>query len=450
MKYKLILFFVLFCTGHFYSQSITMEFPSFAGKAYDFIIFQGSKQETVVQDTIPANGKFVLKIPALYAPYTGMSRWLITGTAEGGGLDMAIPGYDFSVSCSSKTPDNDNICYTGFDSVNELNRLNAKQQLIIDKFEALSNVTKLYDKQYLIYKEIEKEKELQIQAYDAFQKELKQNPNFNARFLPIVNLTKGISHHLTEDYNQKALLVNEYVTQIMSFDDLYVSGHWQGIIQSWVALQLNVINDKEQFVQDFTRISNRITNPAHYTDFIGKLTYYLTQYGKDDYIVAIAKKVLVSGKVNEYSGSLAVYLKAMVGMKAPNLVIKNNKDPKYSNSILPTDQLNSKYSLLLFYKSGCGPCEISIDGLKTHYEEFQKKGIKIIAFSADKEQLVFQNTASQFLWKNTFCDFEGTTGINFKNYAVMGTPTMFLLNSKGIIIEKIATVEQLLVWCKSN
>jgi len=302
----------------------------------------------------------------------------------------------------------------------------------------------------LIYKEIEKEKELQIQAYDAFQKELKQNPNFNARFLPIVNLTKGISHHLTEDYNQKALLVNEYVTQIMSFDDLYVSGHWQGVIQSWVALQLNVINDKEQFVQDFTRISNRITNPAHYTDFIGKLTYYLTQYGKDDYIDAIAKKVLGSGKVNEYSGSMAVYLKAMVGMKAPNLVIKNNKDPISSNSILPTDQLNSKYSLLLFYKSGCGPCEITIEGLKSHYEQFQKKGIKIIAISADKEELVFQNTASQFLWKNTYCDFEGTTGINFKNYAVMGTPTMFLLNSKGIIIEKIATVEQLLVWSKNN
>ena len=200
MKHKLILFFVLFCTGNFYSQSITMEFPSFAGKAYDFIIFQGSKQETVVQDTIPANGKFVLKIPALYAPYTGMSRWLITGTAEGGGLDMAIPGYDFSVSCSSKTPDNDNICYTGFDSVNELNRLNAKQQLIIDKFEALSNVTKLYDKQYLIYKEIEKEKELQIQAYDAFQKELKQNVD-----LYMDNLSNNIIDQKYKIFNSLSL-----------------------------------------------------------------------------------------------------------------------------------------------------------------------------------------------------------------------------------------------------
>jgi hypothetical protein len=37
-------------------------------------------------------------------------------------------------------------------------------------------------------------------------------------------------------------------------------------------------------------------------------------------------------------------------------------------------------------------------------------------------------------------------GINFKNYSVMGTPTMFLLDSKGIIVEKIATIEQLMKW----
>jgi hypothetical protein len=40
-----------------------MEFPAFAGKSYDLIIFQGSKSITVVQDTIPQNGKFKLTIP---------------------------------------------------------------------------------------------------------------------------------------------------------------------------------------------------------------------------------------------------------------------------------------------------------------------------------------------------------------------------------------------------
>jgi hypothetical protein len=32
----------------------------------------------------------------------------------------------------------------------------------------------------------------------------------------------------------------------------------------------------------------------------------------------------------------------------------------------------------------------------------------------------------------------------------MGTPTMFLLDIKGIIIEKIATIEELLVWMRKG
>jgi hypothetical protein len=97
--HKLFLSFILLCSLQGFSQSITMEFPAFAGKTYDFIIFQGSKGEKVMQDTIPKNGKFVLKIPKQYAPYTGMSRWFLTNSETGGGIDMAIPGHYFSISC---------------------------------------------------------------------------------------------------------------------------------------------------------------------------------------------------------------------------------------------------------------------------------------------------------------------------------------------------------------
>jgi hypothetical protein len=62
------------------------------------------------------------------------------------------------------------------------------------------------------------------------------------------------------------------------------------------------------------------------------------------------------------------------------------------------------------------------------------------------EYVYSQNTAASFPWKDKICDGQGMNGINFKNYSVMGTPTMFLIDSKGIIIEKIATIEELLVW----
>lgn len=118
------------------AQTITIEFPAFAGKTYEFIIFQGDKIVKVYEnDTIPKDGLIKIDIPKEYAPYTGMCRWLITNSAEGGGLDMAIPGYGFKVSCLSNQPSVSNIKFEGFDAMNELNRLHREQQIIIDKFE---------------------------------------------------------------------------------------------------------------------------------------------------------------------------------------------------------------------------------------------------------------------------------------------------------------------------
>ena len=447
---KMLVPLFLFIAINSFSQSVSIDFPAFAGKTYDFIIFQGSKQETVQQDTIPANGKFTLTIPAKFAPYTGMSRWLITGTAQGGGLDMAIPGHNFSVTCLSDTPDTNNIVYTGFDAVNELNSLNTQQQQIIEKFAVVSKASVLYAENKKLYKIFNKEKIEQKEAFENFNKQLKSNPSFNARFLPIVNLTKGIPPHLTANEDEKAAIYNQFITKGLDFSDLYVSGHWTAIIRDWVGYQSNTVQDTAQFVKDFKLISARITNPMQYTDFVGKLTYYLTTYGKDNYVAAIANAVVGSGKVHTYMGSMQVYIKATMGMQVPDIVIKENvgseKEVKLVNTLLKTDALASKYSLLLFYQSVCGPCKQTIAALKEHYSNLVAKGIKIVSLSADIDPQVFKDSATAFPWKDTYCNLEGFNGVNFKNYAVTGTPTMFVLDSKGILIKKIATIEQLLTW----
>ena len=447
---KILVPLTLFIAINSFSQAVSMDFPAFAGKTYDFIIFQGSQQETVQQDTIPANGKFTLTIPSKFAPYTGMSRWLITGTAQGGGLDMAIPGHNFSVTCLSDAPDNNNIVYTGFNAVNELNSLNNQQQQIIEKFAVVSKASVLYAKNKKLHKIFNKERIKQKQAFETFNKQLKNNPSFNARFLPIVNLTKGIPPHLTTNEDEKAGIYNQFITQELNFNDLYVSGHWTAIIRDWVGYQSNVVNDKAQFVKDFKVISNRITNPTQYTDFIGKLTYYLTTYGKDNYVAAIANAVVGSGKVNAYVGSLQVYIKAIMGKQAPDIVIKENvgseKEVNLVNTLLKTDAFASKYSLLLFYQSDCGPCKQTIAALKKQYSNLVAKGIKIVALSADTDPQVFKDNAAAFPWKDTYCNLEGFNGVNFKSYAVTGTPTMFVLDSKGILLKKIATIKQLLTW----
>jgi thiol-disulfide isomerase/thioredoxin len=452
MKYWIIIGFLLLGCGSVDAQRIRMEFPAFAGKTYDFVIFQGSKAEKVQQDTIPKDGRFVLTIPDKYAPYTGMCRWLLTNSETGGGIDMAIPGHDFAISCLSDKPDNTNITYTGFDAVNELNRLHGEQQKIIDRFETMSKAARLYDKAHPLYATFQKEKAAQAQAYEDFQAALKKNPNYNARFLPIVNLMQGHAHKLTDDEAEKGRLFNEYFTQYLNIQDLYVSGHWEGIIQSWVVYQVNVVRDKTKFAQDFALLNEKLKNPAQYTDFVGKMTFYLTQYGKDDFINAIAPVVIGSGKVMSYEGkTMQVYVKAMVGTKAPDLIITEHigkvEEHNHKTTVIKSSELAQgafSQTLLLFYQSGCGPCQDLLAQLPGNWAYLNQKGIDIVALSADDNQQVFENTARDFPWKRSYCDREGKNGVNFRNYAVAGTPTLYLIDKQGIIRWRGASLQALL------
>lgn len=392
-----------------------------------------------MQDTIPTNGKFTLKIPVKYSPYIGMCRWLITNSAEGGGLDMAIPGHDFSVSCWSDNPTNESIIYKGFDAVNELNRLHSIQQVILYKFETMCRASDLYGKKHRLYKGFTKEKERQVKAYEQFQQDLQQNPNFNARFLPIVNLTQGILHRLTDDKEQKAMLFNEYITQKVSFEDMYVSGHWDEIIQSWVVFQINVVNDKNQFAHDFQLISNRIKNPVHYTDFTGKLTYYLSQNGKDDYIDAISKIVLSSGKVTEYLGSMQVYLNSMVGMMAPNIIFKNN------GSLY---DIQAERTLIIFWASWCPYCMEEITKVNAWAKE--QLNIKVVAISLDDNNTEYEKAINELPNLIHHTDLKKWNGQAVKDYHVYATPTIFLLDNKREILLKPFSLEQLNEWLDLN
>ncbi|TXB62725.1 peroxiredoxin family protein [Phaeodactylibacter luteus] len=453
VKYWLVVFIFLGLSSAF-AQSISMEFPAFAGKTYDFVIFQGSKAEKVMQDTIPQNGKFTLTIPEKYAPYTGMCRWLLTNSETGGGIDMAIPGHDFAISCLSDKPDNTNIVYTGFDAVNELNRLNGEQQKIIDRYETMSRAARLYDTTHPLYATFQKEKAVQAQAYERFHEGLKQNSNYNARFLPIVNLMQGYAHRLSDDEYEKGQLFNEYFTRHMSIQDLYVSGHWEGIIQSWVQYQAHVVNDKDKFAQDFKALHDKMTNPAQYTDFVGKMTFYLTQYGKDDYVQAIANEVIRSGKITSYEGkTMQAYVTAMVGSQAPALILTRHIGDvaahEHEKKVLQSSDLaRDGYdgTLLIFYQSGCGPCENLMPQLSGNYELLKEKGIRLISISADENIQVFDNTARQHPWPDKYCDEQGMNGPNFTAYGVAGTPTMFLLDAQGRIELRAASLDDIISY----
>ncbi|OPC52964.1 alkyl hydroperoxide reductase [Elizabethkingia anophelis] len=286
-----------------------MNFPRFSGKSYDFIIFQGDQQKTVCQGVIPDSGRFTLTVPAIYGPYRGIGRWLITGTKEGGGLDMYIPGHDFSVSCVDSLPSDKNIIYSNNSGNTELNNLYKVQQGILSRYEAMALALRSYEASSPNYSVFKSEKENQHNDYINFQHNLRQNPDYISGFLNIVNMTRGISGTLSEKEEDRARDISNYITNDLDFKTLYTSGHWSEIIESWVRVHTHVIKDPIVFVKDFRTLTNRIPSPEYYSDFCSRLSYYLSDFGKDDYISLISPLVIGSGKISDYKGSLSSYLR---------------------------------------------------------------------------------------------------------------------------------------------
>ena len=435
------------------AQTINLEFPYLAGKTYDFTIFQGEKRVVLQADTIPKGGKVKLLIPKEYKGYKGMATWYITNSSTGGGLDLVINNENFSVSCLDSIPTEQNIIYKNtqenlFDKTNY-----KKQQALFEKHDALLATTRAFGTDTELYKLASKEYENIKKQYVDYNKSLSTSTVYAAKFRQIVNLTMGIGSIITLDEQKKANNINDFITNELDFELLYTSNHWGGVINNWVQIHSMVIKDDVQLEADAKTILSRIDSDKVYTDFVYNLTKELTKAGKDNVLAKLTPTIKNSKRLLNYSGFLSMYQQDLTG-KAPDLVITEHigklEDHNHNTTTIETNKLDSKYSLLIFYQSGCGPCEDLMMDLQQKYQSLKEKEVRVITISADEGELLYKNTSRDYPWQDKYCDFEGKQGINFKNYGVIGTPTMFLLDSEGIIVEKMATIEQLLAWSKEK
>jgi len=311
-KKSVSIVFLIFMFFTLKAQNIELYFPNFAGKTYDFIIFKGSQQETLIKGTIPEDGKFTLEIPKNHSPYVGMSRWLITNSKEGGGLDMYIPGKDFSVSCTEKNPTESTIIYKDNTGNKELNDLYRKQDIILRQYKVVTDALRIFPKNNKSYKAFKREYKHIIKNYDEFQKELRSKNTYITQLLQIINITEGISFKLTDDEKESSTLVADYISNDLNWDYVYTSGHWYNVISSWLNIHLNIIKDINEFEIDFQKLTSKINSPEAYTDFVTRIAYILKNEKNKEYIEAISPIVLESEKVKEFSGVLDIFLNGIL------------------------------------------------------------------------------------------------------------------------------------------
>jgi peroxiredoxin len=128
-------------------------------------------------------------------------------------------------------------------------------------------------------------------------------------------------------------------------------------------------------------------------------------------------------------------LKRMLGAYSLN---KGSKAPV----LVVLEKPLSQPAILIFFDSNCDHCHHELDSLNVHYAELTKKGYRIISIAVDTDPNNYRQAAAGFAWDRAdrLCDFKGFAGENFKNYGIVGVPTIFVVDKNGFITGRYAQV----------
>jgi len=332
-----------------------------------------------------------------------------------------------------------------------LNRWFDKLVAYKQKITTIDELSQLYQPTMAFSKLLATEKQTVENQLQMLTDTINQSTLFAGKYMQFKLAQEEKLAKVWESEEEKTIAKN-YFTQL-DFDALYGSSMWFAIINLCLEAYEKESPYHHLFGEDVVENLKRIKNQQVYEDLIDAAIAITQKFGWNKEEEAIVKFIVKDKRIKNPQGKLEKIMQSnavVIGKKGPNLVLTNTTENKSTTTVLKTNQLNAKYSLLLFYQTGCGYCETLLTGLKSQYPALIKKGVKTISIAGDTDQAVFAKSSSDFPWQNKYREPEGMNGINFKNYGVIGTPTLFLVNSKGIIIEKMATLEQLMAWMEKS
>lgn len=134
-------------------------------------------------------------------------------------------------------------------------------------------------------------------------------------------------------------------------------------------------------------------------------------------------------------------LKLEIGQEFPKIIFDKNNLKKY---------YGNKYTLIDFWFSFCKPCLEQIPLYKQIYKKYKNEGFEYIGISTDRtkdiskwKEVIKRN---ELEWPN----FLDENAVEAKKYNINQFPTTFLLDSKGKIIQRNISQEELDIFLKKK
>lgn len=152
----------------------------------------------------------------------------------------------------------------------------------------------------------------------------------------------------------------------------------------------------------------------------------------DETCVNSERKAALEKKVERFK-------KFAIGEKAPDFTATTMEGKRITLS-----EMESGYTLLLFWATWCPHCSQLIKDIATIYEPAHNKGLEIIAISLDDDPEKLQSFLSEgnYPWLQV-ADYQKWQGALVQQYDIYATPTMLLLFSDQTILARPVNFSEL-------
>jgi thiol-disulfide isomerase/thioredoxin len=168
--------------------------------------------------------------------------------------------------------------------------------------------------------------------------------------------------------------------------------------------------------------------------------------GMDKMFVEIAERYFLNGKGAWLDTAALAKVKEKVRVTKPNLIGKLAPELKLPDSegmYYSLRQMNSKYTILLFWEPGCSHCKKVVPQLlQDLYFPFKDKGVDVYAVVTQNKKDEWLKAISEYKiydWTNVW---DPSVTSNFRNlYDVFSTPVIYILDPAKHIIAKRLDVD---------
>jgi len=445
LKRNNILFlFIYFALESAKAQSIHFELPAQKGKTLYLSATKGIRQDTLFSEQIDEKGNVIFK-PTKDKPLSvGVVSLIIKPNIH---FDFIYsPLENMTLHCESENINAQNTQFKNSLENNFIESRFAEQAQRQEKIMFCKQRMQRYRENDNEYGIIEKEKTSLEQQQLAFESMLeRQSANlYSARLIKLKNLMSNYTGRLDAIKDSTEYVrIRKYLLSNLDAETLYRSGIWLPVINGMLRMYYKQAPFYGQFGNDMVKLLRKTRSQEVFLELASNAATICNQFGWNTDETALSKYLALSSRITSPKGILKQMLilnKLQPDMPAPKVLNIDNTKINFASK---------KKTLIVFYESDCSNCKNAMSQLVNNYSRLKEKSIKVISIAADTNVTIFQNTSRNFPWHIKLCDFKGFEGNNFKNYAIIGTPTFYLVDENGIIKGKFASYEEITNYLKN-